>query len=1002
MEERKRSDIGIYTAVELLSEVPEGVLYQAVEKTTRRTVLIKHYYPSLQWSEETLNEFFNLLSYLRFIEHENLLPVLDMGKQDGAPYIVYPGETTTFLRDHPAPSASRNQLLDFYYKIASALDFLHRQEILHGNLNTQNILIAPDGSPKLLDYGLSGVFKKLLLENLAEGFENLSLSDLRTTAPEQIAGRSPSRASDIYACGMLLYYYTFGAFPLDGNNTPAAALALLEWSHPSTIPASRLTTDVLKIIQKCIQPQPEARFKNFAQILNVIERLRAGKPIWLRYKKRIRTHRRIPGYVLGILTLAALLTAYYLYPRNTTAALPPPPTPVSTTQNTASPAASPGASLPLPLPRATATQTRSPTLLSTPLPEVQTRLKPATEQERPVLPTQVISPENIGGLIELSRLGYGKPEDADVAADKQHIAIATSAGVFLFRGNTYLKWIDAHGWATSVQFANNSNLLAIGLDNGEIQLWDWKTETQKATLNGHTARVIKILFSGNDRLLYTAAYDRQIIVWDLNQNRTIHKIAAHAAPLNDIAVSGDGRTLVSCADDQYIRLWDVQSGIKIHEFLFKGKPQAVAISSDNAYFAVGGDSGLIYQWNLINSRSPIKTALQLRTDPIPVKARIWSLAYINKDNDLLAGIDDGQYIIYNPARLSYGGAALNFVIQPPPKKLLDIFGAKFKFDSRSFQYENSVISLNWDGKVTLLQTEILAPMYDILDRLDFSPDGKILAAGGRRGTVNVWNLTSNQALYRANAPLPFGDPLAPDGTSLVILDTKTVRITLSGEHIVEEAYLPVSLNGAPLVDRLSESIKDGWVSYARGGTVLISANLAQSKTWDYTNGFETFSSWKKRNGCLITVSQNDNDILQILSSAGVLPEWNDLTQRICAKSGGVRLPAVSSDLTFMAYLNSNGLIEGFDVENGQSLWRYKAESKITALAVSPNGTLVAAGSENGDLILLDARLGAPLRTLRGNFKAVRAIKFSEDGIRLAAAGEDGLVRLFGIHPSSQP
>ncbi|GAB4458901.1 MAG: hypothetical protein Kow0070_13190 [Anaerolineales bacterium] len=289
MEDTNLSEIGMYEAVEPLREVPEGVLYRAVEKNSGAPVLIKIYYPSLAWSEEILNEFFNLLSYLRFIEHDNLLPILDMGKYNGKPYIVFPGETSTLLHDRLAAPASRAELLGFYYKIASALDFLHKQEILHGSLNTQNILISSNGDPKLFDYGLSGVFKKLLLENLEEGFENLAVADLHCTAPEQIMGRTPSRASDIYAYGMVLYYCTFGGFPIEGKTTPSKALLLLNRQKfkigdiPSHIPAGALS-----LLQKCLQPAPEDRFASFAQILNALERLQAGKGIRLRYKKKVR------------------------------------------------------------------------------------------------------------------------------------------------------------------------------------------------------------------------------------------------------------------------------------------------------------------------------------------------------------------------------------------------------------------------------------------------------------------------------------------------------------------------------------------------------------------------------------------------------------------------------------------------------------------------------------------------------------------------------------------
>jgi WD40 repeat protein len=51
------------------------------------------------------------------------------------------------------------------------------------------------------------------------------------------------------------------------------------------------------------------------------------------------------------------------------------------------------------------------------------------------------------------------------------------------------------------------------------------------------------------------------------------------------------------------------------------------------------------------------------------------------------------------------------------------------------------------------------------------------------------------------------------------------------------------------------------------------------------------------------------------------------------------------------------------------------------------------------LIFLDSKTGSVLATVTGNFKAVRAIKFSDDSIKLATAGDDGVTRVFGIPPS---
>lgn len=1006
MEEKTITSIGNYEGIEMFRKVPEGVLYKAIDANSANRVLLKIYYPSLVWSEDLLNEFFNLISYLRFIEHDNLLPILDVGKHEGLPYVVFPDDPATFLKDRQNPVSSRKELLAFFHQMADALDFLHKQEILHGALNTENILVDADGKPRIFDYGLSGVFKKLLLENLEEGFENLSVSDLKCTSPEQVVGRAPTRQSDIYSYGVVSYFHTVGQFPFTGKSDPETAVALLDSApvQAGSIPA-HVSSDILRFIQKCIQLEPNARFASFPQVLNVLERMQAGKWVRLRSKPRLKIERRLPrrtGWiVVSVLLLLGLFTAYYSYPRTADS---PPPSALTTAPNqqatsapqTVNPVETSAPSEIEPVLVTKEAGEAEPAPATVPV-STQVEYKPAMELERPDIPSQVISLSNIGDIREYARLGYGMPEDAHASPNGQYFAVASSAGVFIFNGERYLKWIDPQDWATSVRFSTNGEILAIGLNSGDIQLWNWKDETKITTLTEHKGKISKIIFSSSDRLLYTASYDQHVIVWDLNQKSIIKNIAAHSVAVNDIAVSSDGRTLVSCADDQLIRIWDVASASKIYELRFDGKPKAVAISSDDAYFAAGGDTGFIRQWNLIDSQSFTNTIPQLRTDAIPVQKRIWSLDYIENNARLLAGIDNGESRVYNASQMEYEGISLNFAIAPPEKDLVDIFGPKFEFKSHAVLYGSNYITLRWDGRVAAQQLEIIRPMYDILYRLDFSPDGTILAAGGKRPTVNVWDLTTNEEITRSQNALPAGDPIAPDGLSMVVLTSETARITLTGEHIVEESYTQIPLQaGSSVVGELSEAIAGSSVSYARNGTVLISGNLVKSKTWDYDSGFETFSSGTPYNGCFVTSSNNDNEKLQANSPAGVLPVWDERAQNICAKSIGVNLPVFSNNLKLLAYVNSSGLVEGYDTFTKASLWRYRSQSRILALAISPDGTIVAAGDETGRLIFLNGQTGDFLTEIAGNFGTIRAIEFSDDGIKLATVGDDGTTRLFGI------
>ena len=1004
MEDRATS-INDYEITETALQSVEGMIYRAIEKSSGTQVLLKKYYPSLDWSEEVLNEFFNLFSYLRFIEHEYLLTILDLGKDNGKPYVVFADPSLTLLRDGTIEGTSQKQILNFLSNVAEALDFLHKQEIIHGGVSIENVALDPHGYPLLFDFGLSRVFKKLLLENMNDGFENISVGNPKCTSPEQILGRSPTRASDIYAFGIIGYYYSFGELPFNGQSVAEIALSHLT---PGVIRSVELpegiSEGILAILQKCIQVNPEARFESFSQILSNLDKLKPGKRVFMRFDRRFTisnpvSHARRWIPLTGAAALTVLLFFFsYLYLRDATAATQT--SPVAATAAARLPTATKTEEPGLETPTKSATSPpRTPALPT----EVRVEFRLAFEAETPVSLDQFISLENLSDLREISRLGYGRPEAADLAPDDRHVAIATSAGVVLFDGDQFLKWLDPQGWATSVQFSPRGEILAIGLKSGEIQLWDWQGGSKSSTLTGHTQEINRILFSEGG-LLYSASADQHIITWELESNKSIKDIVAHSKAVNDIAVTSDARILVSCSDDRLIRVWDLASAQKLYELdskYFTGIIKAIAISSDDAYLAAGGESGYLYQWNLITTPLTLEVP-RPRTDIVPVKERIWSLQYSPDNKQLLVGVDNGKTITYDAEKQSYGGLSSPFKLRQPSLKLVDVFGASFDFDSSSVLGQENVVSINWDGQVTFREAQLVSPMYDILDRLDFSPDGRILAAGGKRGSTHVWDLTTNQALYKNLYFLPFGDPIAPDGSSVALIVPRSIR-TSSGNELIEEIYQIKELSGSQETRDLSQVIPDANVGYSSDGTMLIAASLENSRAWEYTNGNEAEISGHTYSGCRITTSGNDSqDHLQVNSPAGIFPLLDDEhVDSLCPKTHQFRrtLTAFSNDLNLMVYMDSNGSLAGYDVLRQSSAWQpyhIPATTKVTTLAVSPNGSLIALGDESGHIQFVNGTSGEFIGEIVGNFGIVHAVEFSEDGKKLATAGQDGVVRVFGV------
>lgn len=991
MKKKSIKAIANYEIIEIIQDLPEWTLYKAFDNDSKKLIFLKLYLPTLKWTDEILNEFFDRVSYLKFIEHEYLLPILDFGKHNKIPYIIFPESPGNFLDAYLTNLVSEQDFLSLFTKIAQALNFLHTQDVVHGLLSPTSILVNHEHQPRLLDHGLGEILKKVMLENMHENIQNLAISNAKFVSPEQIMGRTPSRLSDIYAFGIVVYLGVFGKLPFDDSTIPDTALFHLDpksnWFRNKT---SNLSAKAYNFICKCLATQAEDRFKSFAEILKVLEHMskRKGHVQPTRSGPRSEPHKfQSTWRYLGLIVLVAIGSVVLWNSFGTFASAP---ITATLTEESASIKVSPS-------PQVTATQAIPPTATvvkqdNTPpaAPILQSNpkpYKPSIEKKKINASRQVITLTNLTEIKELSRLGYGRPEDIAASPGQNLYAIASSAGVFIFKYPTseLITWIDPGEWATGVRFSSDGTLLGIGLLSGEIQVWDWQNESKSFTLSGHSGKISKIVFSNNDRFLYSASYDQNIIVWDLNTQQSLRTIRAHSGPVKEIAVANDGRTLASGSSDQVVRIWDISSGQRIHEFPFPGKVEAIAISSDGEYIAVGGDIGLIRQWNIKSK--------QLRTDPIPVKKRIFALEYLD-DDSLFAGLENGETTLFNPKKLKYSGISLDFNIPSVDAALIEIFGTQFEFDTgyASFGSTTDTISIHWNGNVARGSQNVWLPNYDIHDKLTFSPDGSLLASSGQRGITHVWNIPGNSLIYHDNLSLPPGNPFSPDNATVTLVVPRPV-----GSAMIADKYTLINVKSKKRTN-LSNIVPDGTVSFARSGSILVSGTLNSSKLWDSESGYELYYKSRRDSGCWVTTSANNEEILQVNSAAGVFSTWDEKVKAICAKSFAFSnsLIGVSDNLELLVYIESNGFIEGYNPAENRVLWRFKPLEKITALAISPDGSIIILGSQSGKLIFIDANNGQSVFETTGSYGELRVIKFSPQKNLVATTGTDGTVRLFGI------
>jgi eukaryotic-like serine/threonine-protein kinase len=181
------------------------------------------------------------------------------------PYIVMefiPGETLVArLPDLPLPY---REVADIGVKVATALDDLHRQHVVHLDVKPSNIMFRPVGEAVLLDFGLS---RHDHLPDLMQAEFHLPFGTAPYMAPEQLLGMRQDPRSDLFALGVLLYFFSTGVRPFGESETMFGMRRRL-WRDPH--PPRRLRPDypawLQEIVLRCIEAEPAWRCPTASQL----------------------------------------------------------------------------------------------------------------------------------------------------------------------------------------------------------------------------------------------------------------------------------------------------------------------------------------------------------------------------------------------------------------------------------------------------------------------------------------------------------------------------------------------------------------------------------------------------------------------------------------------------------------------------------------------------------------------------------------------------------------
>jgi serine/threonine-protein kinase len=147
------------------------------------------------------------------LRHPCIVEAYDVGRDGDLNYIVMelvPGRTLKeLLADGPLTVA---QTVNVGVQVAQALDHAHGEHIVHRDVKSQNVLVAEDGSVKLVDFGIAAMLEA------QDDDSGPVLGTVHYLAPERARGEAATGATDIYSFGIVLYEMATGRLPFDGDS----------------------------------------------------------------------------------------------------------------------------------------------------------------------------------------------------------------------------------------------------------------------------------------------------------------------------------------------------------------------------------------------------------------------------------------------------------------------------------------------------------------------------------------------------------------------------------------------------------------------------------------------------------------------------------------------------------------------------------------------------------------------------------------------------------------
>lgn len=251
--------VGAYRVIAQIGSGGMATVYKASHEKLERLVAIKVMHTAFMQDPNFRTRFEREAKIIARLDHPHIVPVYDYAEIDGQPYLVMKHiEGRTLKQMLIKQTLTLADILRLLTPIADALDYAHSMNVLHRDIKPSNIIIDPNGTPYLTDFGMARIVQ--VGESTISA--DMMLGTPQYISPEQALGKQDIDArTDLYSLGVVLYELIVGQVPFSGD-TPYSvihdhiyrALPLPHEVNPAVPP------QVEAVLLKALAKEPSGRY----------------------------------------------------------------------------------------------------------------------------------------------------------------------------------------------------------------------------------------------------------------------------------------------------------------------------------------------------------------------------------------------------------------------------------------------------------------------------------------------------------------------------------------------------------------------------------------------------------------------------------------------------------------------------------------------------------------------------------------------------------------------